>query len=159
MESIKLIAGIRLSDVEELLVASGILPERLEGYTSGDQLVGPVIDFLRSKKLPWSETFVSVFIFLPDDDTTWVHEAFGYPFELNIDEILPSLVLVCSDDIQNCASNKRLPKCCANLTGMNDRDKIAVLIKARRVSESKRVEGRIHRPLRLSDVIPLTPAR
>jgi len=157
MESLKLVSCIQLSLEEELLVENGILPERLEGHKSGDQQVGPVKDFLQSRKLPWSETFVSVFVLLPEDDTTWLHEAFGYPFELKLDQILPSLVLVCSDDIQNCASNKRTPKCCANLTGMNDRDKIAILIKARRASDNARVEGRINRRLRLSDVLPLTP--
>jgi len=87
MESLRLVACIRLSLEEELLVENGILPERFEGHKSGDQQVGPVKDFLESRKLPWSETFVSVFVLLPEDDTTWLHEAFGYPFELKLDQI------------------------------------------------------------------------
>jgi hypothetical protein len=159
MAAIKIVACIELNYAENIQVQDCILPDWLEGYTSHDLEVGPVKGFLQSKKLPWSEEFVSVFILLPDDDPTRLHEDFGYCFELDLDEVLPSLMLVCSDDIQNCASNKRTPKFYANLSGMSDSDKIANLVRALRASDGERAEGRINRLLRLSDVRPLTPGK
>ena len=93
MAAIKIVACIELDDLnDELLVANGILPEWFEGYDSHDLEIGPVKDFLEPKKLPWNEKFVSVFVLLPDDDLICLHDAFGHCFELDLDEILPSLV-------------------------------------------------------------------
>jgi len=154
MEQIKVVACIKLTGTEELLVtATGEPPERLERYISHDQQVGRVRDFLNSKRLPWSEQFVSVFVLLPDDDATSLHDAFGHCFELKLDAVLHDLEVVCSDDIQNCAVNKRDPKFSADLRPLEREEKIKALRMARAASDEKRAEARMSRPLRLRDVL------
>jgi hypothetical protein len=101
MTSIRLVSCITLSLDDELQVEAGNLPDRLDGHTSHDQMFGPVKSLLESHRLQWSDTFVSLFVLLPDDATAALDEAFGYPLELKIDEVIPDVALACSDDIQN----------------------------------------------------------
>jgi hypothetical protein len=152
MTSIRLFTCVTLSLDEELQVLSGDLPKGLEGCTSHDQMVGPVKQLLESHHLPWSETFVSLFVLLPSDETTALHEAFGYPFELNVDEVIPDVVLVCSEDAQNWVRRTTSPRAYFDLTDMASQAKVEILLEARNQSDNKRAEARMNRALRLSDV-------
>jgi hypothetical protein len=154
---VKIITCIQLDPDDDLLVDAGILPDVVDGRCSTDQQVGPVKNFMISKSLPWSEIFVSCFVLLPEDDPSFIQETFGYPFELRLDEVLPSLVLVCSDDVQN-GKSKNL-KVCANLTNLANENKVKVLLDARLKSDDKRAEARMNRPLRKADVLWPQPGR
>src|SRR6266852_6366591 len=127
MTSIRLVACITLSLDEEWQVEAGNLPERLEGYTSHDQMLGPVKSLLESHRLPWSDTFVSLFVLLPGDGTAALHEAFGYPLGLKVDEVIPDVVLACSDDVQNWIRRATPPKVYADLTDMTIQAKVKIL--------------------------------
>ncbi len=151
MPSIRLVVCITLSLDEELQVQAGSLPERLKGYTSHDQMFGPVKSLLESHSLPWSDTFVSLFVLLPDDATEALHEAFGYPLELKVDEVIPDVVLACSDDVQNWIRRATPPKVYADLTAMTIQTKVNILRDARTQSDNGRAEARMDRALRLGD--------
>jgi hypothetical protein len=152
MTSIRLFACITLSPKEEMCVEAGNLPERLDGYASHDQMVGPVKDLLESHHLPWSERFVSMFVLLPSDDPAAMHEAFGHPFELNVDKVIPDVVLVCSEDVQNWVRRVTSPSVYFDLTDMASLAKVKILLDARNQSDNERAEARMNRALRLSDV-------
>jgi hypothetical protein len=151
MIPIRLLACITLSLDEEFRVQSGQLPERLEGYTSHDQMFGPVKDLLESHGLPWTETFVSLFILLPGESTEHLHSAFGYPLEVKVDEVIHDVVLACSKDVQNWIQRGTPPKVYANLSDKTIQAKLKLLRDARDQSDNGRAEARMNRALRLAD--------
>ena len=155
MNSIKLVVCVELSYSEEVAVQGGQPLERLEGHTCHDQMVGPVKHLLEAHDLPWSETFLSLFVLLPGDDIDALHEAFGFPFELNVDRVLPDITMVCSDDVQNWVVKKATPAVYADLRDKPNEVKITLLRKARLQSNEQRAEARMNRPLQLADLVPL----
>lgn len=155
MNSIRLIACVTLTLDEELAVQAGALPPWLEGYCSHDLMVGPVRDLLERHELPWSETFVSLFVLLPGDDSSSLHDTFGYPLEVNVDRVLPHVALVCSDDLQNWVVSAADPAVYADLRDKPTEVKITLLRKARNESNELRAEARMNRALRLEDLLPL----
>lgn len=154
MNGIRLIACVTLSMSEELAVEAGEFPQRLEGYTSHDQMVGPVKDLLERHELPWSEVFVSLFVLLPSDDSSALHEAFGYPLELNVERVIPDVVMVCSDDVQNWVRRAVAPTMYVDLREKPSDVKITLLRRARMASNDLRAEARMNRALRLDDLLP-----
>lgn len=114
-------------------------------------MFGPVKSLLVSHCLPWSDTFVSLFVLLPDDPIADLHEAFGYPFELRVDEVIQDVVLVCSDDVHNWIQRATHPKVYADLTEMTIQAKLNTLRDARTGSDNMRAEARMNRALRLTD--------
>lgn len=155
VEPIRIVRCVELNLEQELQVQSGVVPARAYGRTSHDLMSGPVQEFLRSKGLPSSSAFVSLFILLPNEATTWIQDAFGYPFELKVKSVLPDIVLVCSDDVQNAVRRTTPLAVCENLTQMNDEDKVAILRKARLESDGNRAEARMNRAPREEDFLPL----
>ncbi|HEY6249606.1 MAG TPA: hypothetical protein VI685_06570 [Candidatus Angelobacter sp.] len=155
MNSIRLITCVTLSLEEELAVQAGQPPQRLEGHTSHDQMVGPVKDLLQERDLPWSEIFVSLFVLLPGDDTSALHDAFGYPFELNVERVMPYVAMVCSDDVQNWVDKAAAPTVYADLRDKPKEVKITLLRKALVESDERRAEARMNRALQLDDLLPL----
>lgn len=152
MIPIRLFTCVTLSVEEELEVEMRQVPPILEGYESHDQMVGPVKRVLEAYNLPWNETFVSIFILLPGDSPTALHEAFGYPFELNPDKVIEDIALVCSDDIQNLVRSRVPPRVAMDLRSLSSEEKIHVLRTARLQSNNARAEARMLRPLRAEDV-------
>jgi hypothetical protein len=152
MRSVRLFTCISLSLEIELEVNSGKIPLMLEGYTSHDQMVGPVKRLLHDHALPWNETFVSMFVLLPHDSTNTLHNAFGYPFELDIEKVLADIALVCSDDIQNWVRSGVAPRVALNLQNLDAAAKAQALRNARLQSNSARAEARMFRPLRVEDI-------
>ena len=153
MNPIRLITCVTLSLPEELAVAAGQFPQRLEGHISHDQMVGPVRNLLEAHDLPWSEIFVSLFVLLPSDDPGTLHGAFGYPFELDVDLVLPYVVLVCSDDVQNWVDKTVTPAVYADLRDTPKDVKMTLLRSARMASNELRAEARMNRALRLDDLL------
>jgi hypothetical protein len=152
MTLIKLIACIKLSDYEEMLIGSDPCPDSLQGYKSHDQMVGLVKSFLESNRLPWAETFLSLFILRPEESTKDLHDAFGYPFEVDVAEVINDVVIACSDDIQNAARKHKRPNVFANLTGKTNEEKLVILRAAREQSDSGRAEARMNRSLLKTDL-------
>jgi hypothetical protein len=151
MIPIKLVACIEVSYEEELILSSGQFPERLEGYESHDQMAGPTRDLLESNGLLWTDPFVSLFILSPDETTDHLCGAFGYPFEVNITEVIHDVVIACSDDIQN-SLKKTKTRVLADLRDKTETEKLSILLSAREQSEQGRAEARMNRRLRLTDL-------
>jgi hypothetical protein len=119
-------------------------------------MAGPVQQFLKRQELPSTNVFTSLFVLLPGDDTNSFLEAFGYPFELDVESVLPSITLVCSDDIQNAASNHgSSPKVCADLRGKSSKAKELILREARLNANNKRAEARTDGLLKAENFLPL----
>jgi len=108
---IKLVTRIQLTDTEELeMEVSGQLPAKLQGYLSGIEHPEPpaVGIFLQKHNLPWEPGFVPVFVYGELDEPEPPGSAlgaFGWPFLLRNNTVLPDLQLVCCNDIQNAVKN------------------------------------------------------
>jgi hypothetical protein len=151
MTAIRLFTCIVLSLEEKLEAEMGHVPSKLEGHTSHDQMVGPVKGILEKHHLPWCDDFVSAFVLLPDENPRTLHDAFGYAFELRVDQVIEDIALVCSDDIQNWV-NSRVPPRVA-IREIDVEAKMVALRNARLQSNNARTEARMFRRLRGTDLL------
>jgi hypothetical protein len=152
-----------------ILVTRSVLPstEALEGKTSRDDEAGKVCQFCANWSLPYCLRFRSIFVYRESEP---VHGsasigAYGYPFLLNNDTVLPDLQIACSQDIQNAAVNgidtpelsERNFKRFEDLSSIPEEDldaRIQALTRVLARREPKQyVEARIFRALTREDVV------
>src|SRR5205807_6279958 len=112
-----------------------------------------IVQLCNEFSLPYSESFVSIAV-LGGNDDVHANGEYGIPLLLKIDDVLPLIRVICSDDIQNVADNKRghevlLEDCfSASLT-----EKMRMLADAvSKRSNARYAEARIYEVLRKAHV-------
>jgi len=155
---IRLVTRVPLTLAEEIFMQSTRqLPEKLEGYLSDEDHPEPpaVGAFLRNNNLPWRSRYVPIFVYLDSDDLDppgAAIGAYGWPFLLRNESVLPDLELVCCDDIQNAVLHHRPPSDFTNLRTLSSIEEIEAALRSARARAERYAEARLHRPLRLVDV-------
>jgi len=151
----KLITRIELTLIEEAVISSE-LPPWLDGYESGKHNPEPRIigTFLTEHGFAWKRRYVPVFVYRDHDDVDQAGaaiKAFGHPFLLRNETVLPDLELVCCEDIQNAVLNNRPLSYFTDLRNLSPGQILRALSAARDRAE-RYAEARLHRPLRIRDV-------
>ena len=128
-------------------------------------LAAQVEQFCKRHSLPYSRTFVCIFVYSESDDhnAPGGHLGYGLPYLLKNDIVIPDIEIVCTKDIQNAVANarnhednaaamKRYMKNFTDLRAMDLNKKTAALIDALERREETYAEARILRRLRDEDV-------
>ena len=136
---------------------SGQIPSSLIGYISGRNNPEPgyVGNWLPKLRMPYRQLYIPMFVYVGTRPASLGDEktgAFGREFDIDPESVLPNLEIVCREDIQNAAGNKKPREWFADLRKLSPPEKIAALVEASRKSPSY-AETRMHRPFRREDFL------
>jgi hypothetical protein len=157
---LKLIARIELCCDEEIqLEVEKKPPERLEGYFSRRPELANVRPFLESHGLPYCRKYVPMFVYAKGESSSGDDARFGsygYPFELDPIKVLPDIELGCCEDVQKAACHNWPIGCFGDLRHLDVKmkeEQLLLMVKLSRNNKYRYAEARLHRPLRLSDLL------
>ena len=150
------------NDEDILYEINGKVPSSLIGYISGRTNPEPsgVAKRLREIDMPMSRLYLPMFVYTgsrPKSVKDTHTGVWGRYFDLNAENVVPDLELVCRWDIQNAALNSKPADWFTDLRTLSFDEKIEALRHAAAESPSY-AEARMFRPLREEDFLA-TPNR